>query len=505
MFLKSIAFKQSRMISLLLYKRKVNVMRKITKNIFLSYLKCKRLAGMLRSQEKSYKKELSLAEQFRMEQGLEVGQKSREIYPEGVLVEEKNSNDSIEKTKKLIDAKAPILFEATFSSNNLIAKADILVKVDNGWHLIEVKSSVNERDEQKDDLAYTTLVLMLSEIKVVKSSLLLISKDYRLGMSVGALFKEIDISKEVFGRVVIFRELCKEIDENTTESKLPKAELLQECKKCSIFNSCFDIEHPIFEIPRLSKKKFDELKLQNIFSIKNIDKEFPLTNNQLIVRNSVVSSQSIIQSNLPGLLKVVMWPAFYLDFESVATAIPLYESIAPFEVIPTQFSIHKVSKDGLVKEHFEFLADHRKDCRKDMALKLINDLAGNGSILMYSSYEKTVVNNLAKNFPEFSDELNQLIVRMLDLKDILSKGYYNPEFHGSFSIKDTLPVLVEDMSYKALNIQDGESAIAVFAFLAKGKYSDEEAIKLRDSLLHYCKQDTLAMVKIHEKLKNFVK
>ena len=94
---------------------------------------------------------------------------------------------------------------------------------------------------------------------------------------------------------------------------------------------------------------------------------------------------------------------------------------------------------------------------------------------------------------------------MTDLGAIIGKNYYHPDFHGSTSIKVTLPVLVPDMSYDQLEIADGDSAMAAFAYLALGKYKETKEIEsVKRNLLDYCKQDTLAMVKLHQRLAEYV-
>jgi hypothetical protein len=208
-----------------------------------------------------------------------------------------------------------------------------------------------------------------------------------------------------------------------------------------------------------------------------------------------------IADTLKSDIDKVVWPAHYLDFETVMTAIPLYPNIAPYTQIPSQFSIHKCSKPGSVVEHKQYLADPKKDCREELMERLINDLGQRGSVVMYSNFEKTIINSLSKLYPNFSKQLDSLLDRMVNLESIIRKNYYHPDFHGSYSIKNTLPVLVPGMSYKDLQIRDGDSAMAAFAYLALGKYKvEKERESIRDALLDYCKQDTLAMVNLHQEL-----
>ena len=74
---------------------------------------------------------------------------------------------------------------------------------------------------------------------------------------------------------------------------------------------------------------------------------------------------------------------------------------------------------------------------------------------------------------------------------------------GSYSIKYVLPALVPEFenAYKELDlIHNGGEAMEAFANLSN--ITDEELKqRYRDSLLEYCKLDTLAMVKILEKLR----
>jgi hypothetical protein len=209
----------------------------------------------------------------------------------------------------------------------------------------------------------------------------------------------------------------------------------------------------------------------------------------------------IDKEKLKDLLDEIVYPTYYLDFESTSTAIPLYENIGPYQEIVTQYSIHKFLSENDEEKHFEFLSDYTKDDRRTLAEKLLKDIGKEGSVIVYfAAAESRMLKSLAKLFPDLADDLNNIIERIVDLEKIAVETYYHPEFHGSYSIKVVLPVLVPEMSYKELEIGDGQSASVVFAELARGKYSQDEAALICEQLLKYCKQDTWAMVKIHEKL-----
>ena len=484
-------------------------MRNISKNIFLNALTCPTLGWLLRNEDiadETPQLEPTLGERFRIEQGIEIGNRARSLYPNGLLIDEARIASAVAKTEKATgDRSISTIFEGAFLTSGFAARPDILKRSGNRWHLVEVKSSVNDKEEFIDDMAYTAMVIDHSVLDISKVSLLLVSKDFRLGMNNRDLFMEVDHTVEVLLRMHDFQPWWQRVDEITSASSKPEAQLQFECRKCQLFGHCLgkDITNHVFDIPRLSQSKFDKLMEFGIICIEDISNGFPLTENQSIVRDSVQTKKLFVRNTLADELSLVLWPAYYLDFETVMTAIPLYPEIAPYTQIPTQYSVHKCTDVGDIVGHVEYLADPAKDCRLDLAESLINDLQGEGSIIVYSNFEKTVINGLARLYPHLASQLNFLIDRIVDLEAIIRKNFYHPDFHGSTSIKRTLPTLVPDMSYDALPIAEGDSAMAAFAYLALGEYEDEEVKSVKQNLLDYCKQDTLAMVRLHERLAEF--
>jgi hypothetical protein len=83
---------------------------------------------------------------------------------------------------------------------------------------------------------------------------------------------------------------------------------------------------------------------------------------------------------------------------------------------------------------------------------------------------------------------------------IIRNNFYHPGFHGSFSLKSVLPTLVPDMDYEKLAIQEGNQASFEFLRMIDPSITPEEKQKIKQELLEYCGYDTLAMVKIRDKL-----
>jgi hypothetical protein len=155
-------------------------------------------------------------------------------------------------------------------------------------------------------------------------------------------------------------------------------------------------------------------------------------------------------------------------------------------------------------EHKEFLADETGDPRLGLTQRLLEDITDEGTIFAFhQSFEIGVINGLARHFDQYTAQLRSLINRFKDLEIPFNQlMYYHPDFHGSFSIKSVLPALFPndpELDYKNLDIQSGDVAMSIFPRLQEVTDLDEKE-SIRKSLLAYCRLDTLAMVKIWEKL-----
>jgi hypothetical protein len=184
----------------------------------------------------------------------------------------------------------------------------------------------------------------------------------------------------------------------------------------------------------------------------------------------------------------------------VGPALPWFADAEPFEQIPFQYSLDRLDGPGKELIHFEYLAGNEGDWRRELCLRLLDDLGESGSIVVYSGYEKRVLNYLKRVIPGEQARLENAIERLFDLEPVVRNGYCHPEFHGKSGIKHVLPVMVPTHSYDSLGVQGGDDASAVFALMRLGRYDGTEISKHRANLLEYCGMDTMAMVKVHEAL-----
>jgi hypothetical protein len=95
----------------------------------------------------------------------------------------------------------------------------------------------------------------------------------------------------------------------------------------------------------------------------------------------------------------------------------------------------------------------------------------------------------------------------IDLALPFQKGYYwRPEMQGHYGLKYVLPAIVPEMkdAYPNLDgVHNGGDAMRMFAELG-GATNPSEIIKIKTTLLEYCKLDTYAMVMILRSLRGLV-
>jgi len=478
--------------------------RMITKEAFLTAMECTTQGWYLMRDKGGTP---TPGEQLRMEEGKEVHRRAQSLHPNGVYA------GKVARTRQLIlDSAIEVIFEAAFEVDGYAARADWIRRTQGGWIIGEIKSSLHDddgpKDEHIDDLAYTCMVLRRSGLPVRSCELVLMNREWRLGMDDPSLFIVSDITEMVVERTDEFNQTCEHTGPLLLRNSRPSPHWCFACKDCDYFeDQCVGVgvRDPIFLLPRLRENKFEELTSRGVFTIQGIPTDFKLSDNQAAVAQAVRTREPLIDQELiRSSLDELEWPVGYLDFETVKTAIPLFPGVAPHEQVVTQYSLHIQANSGTELTHVDYLADHTTVCRRELTERLLVDTNDCGSVVTYSPFEKTTIRGLAKLLPVMATDLADLESKLFDLEPVVRKGLVHPDFCGRSSIKVVLPVLAPELSYYDLDIGDGGTAVAAFAKLASGKVTEEGIRAVRGALLDYCKLDTLAMVRVLNALRSVV-
>ena len=202
---------------------------------------------------------------------------------------------------------------------------------------------------------------------------------------------------------------------------------------------------------------------------------------------------------LPGAREFVTalpYPRFYLDFETITPAIPLWPGTRPYQVLPFQWSCH-IERGAGMMEHAEFLDLSGNPPMRALAEAMISTLGDDGPVLMYTPYERQVIEGLIGMFADLTTPLEALIGRLVDLHPVTKANYYHPDMRGSWSIKAVLPTIAPDMDYAGLDgIQEGTQASQAYLEAISEDTSATRKKALEQDLLTYCRHDTEAMVRL---------
>ena len=451
------------------------------------------------------------------ETGNIVGELACELFGGGKRIKFDGSSfdEKIAQTENFIKNGEKAIYEATFCFDEILVMVDILQVVDGKLIINEVKSSTNLESVYIDDASIQHYVISSLGYEVERVNVIHINKQYIRGekLEFDKLFTVNDVTDQILSMQSDVAKNIKKLKETINDDVEPNLDIGVHCFKpyeCDGMNYCWCEQRKIpdgtsvFNIAKINKKKATELYqngIVNIADIKDID-AFN-ANQQIQIKAQINGEEFIDKAGIREFLDTLSYPLYHLDFETFQQAVPEFIGLRPYEQIPFQFSIHKDNGNGNL-EHFEFLAEPGTDPRYELALNLIKFIPQDACVLAYNmSFEKGVIRRLATNYPQISNELMAIHDNIKDLMaPFASKSYYHPKMQGSYSIKYVLPALVPgfESAYKDLNlIHHGGEAMQAYAAMACMNETQRDVYK--QALLAYCKLDTLAMVKVLEKLR----
>jgi len=442
------------------------------------------------------------------DQGRQVGEAARARYPGGVLIDLPHNAgaERVAATQAALDAGAPAVFEATFIADNTFVAIDVLEQQGDGYHLTEVKSSTSQKDEHISDVAIQARVAAACGVNITAAAVLHLNKQFR-NPDTGDLFARTDITAAV---AAFLPQVPDEIarQREMLAGPLPDVPVGLHCfepRECPFMNRCWpDTPDHIRHLAGVGPKKTAAYLARGITSIGELPAKEKLNFTQKRQLKAMAEQRIIVEPTLARELEPLIVPGRlgFLDFETIARAIPVWPGMAPWQQAAAQFSYHERQPDGSYT-HAAFLAEGPEDARPPLAAAMVRATANALRVVMYTPFEKTRIRELQVAVPELAAALAALEAKLIDLHPVVKNCVYHPDFRGSFSLKYILTPLVPELTYKDLVIVDGRVAsveIARLLFVAD-KIPRQERDRVRQDLLNYCERDTWAMVKLVERLR----
>lgn len=442
--------------------------------------------------------------QGRLAKGIHVGKVAQGLYPNGVLVDSADQRQALMTTREILNQGTYPIFEGAIQYDEVLIRADFLLPEENGFRMVEVKSTTRVKDYHLADAAIQSWVAQQSHLPLNTVEIAHIDNSfiYPGGGDYQGLFHFTDVSAQI-------ADLQSEVPgwinaaRTTLSSREPTIATGPQCDtpfKCPFLSYCAPSVETAETFPpeilpygaaiaaTLRAEGYTDLRDVPVDRLEN-------PRLQLVWRVTKIGHAEL-NPEAGRLLAALPYPRYYLDFETISFAVPVWAGTRPYMQVPFQWSCHIETTKGVIT-HCAFLADGQSDPRQPFAKSLIDAIGTTGPIFVYNApFERSRMQELAEHFPALAAALEGAIDRIVDLLPIAREYYYHPDMRGSWSIKAVLPTIAPDLAYDNLDVANGDMAQQAFAEIMQAETSPERRQQLHDALLLYCERDTLAMVRI---------
>lgn len=485
----------------------------LTKSKYLNGLQCPRYLWVACNKPDSIP-EPGLAQRHIFDQGHMVGNLAKKLFPGGTEVPTNNFMENIMTTKSLLGRRKPI-YEAGMMAERLYSRIDMLMPAGpDAWNIVEVKSSTSLKTENVDDVSFQKYCCEEGGLKIKGCFLVHINNEFVKNGEIRPeqLFTVLDISEQIAEKSEGIRDRTNKMLEIIDSKHSPRPDIGPRCRSpfdCPLMDTdCWSglPEHNVFTLVRGGETSH-RLFLQGVIDIADIPTDYELSDKQRIQYGCVTNGTPHVNAKpVKEFLSTLRYPRYFFDFETFATAIPLFDGTRPYQNIPFQYSLHVLLCRDSFTMHFGFLAEGTGDPRPELLKTLKPELGNGGSIVVYNqSFEKNVLQELGEAFPEHKNWSDGAASRLVDLLiPFRNFHYYHPSQRGSASIKHVLPTLT-GQGYGELDIGKGNEASVRYFNAVYGKVSPEERARTRTALTEYCGLDTKGMVDIVRRLEEITK
>ncbi len=453
------------------------------------------------------------ASQKNFETGHQVGEIAQQLYDpagQGTVIEPfaEGIDAALALSLTLLDTPQPI-FEAGFAAEGAMAFADVMLPVNEFWRMVEVKSSTSVKDTHREDVAVQAFVARAAGVPLTAIALAHIDNSwvYPGGGDYQGLLIENDLTEEAFGRGAEVQRWIDEAQSVVAQATAPAINIGPHCHDpyaCGFYAHCQSqapqADHPIAWLPKpLKKGLYTLIANTGITELRDVPDHL-LNDKQQRIKNATLANEAYFdQAGAAQALAAHSLPAYFLDFETIHFAVPIWAGTRPYQQIPFQFSVHRFSDTEQLTEQ-SFIDLSGRDPSEAFAKALVAACHESIPIFVYNAgFEKTRISELANRFPELAQDLLALNSRVVDLLPIARAYYYHPSQKGSWSIKAVLPALCPDpnLHYDKLDgVQDGGMAMSAFVEAIAPQTTPARKAEIEQQLLDYCKLDTYAMVRL---------
>ena len=333
----------------------------LSKSSFLKGLQCEK--GLyLYKHHYDWADELSDSTLAVFETGHNVGRLAQELFPGGCNAEiddPSKTEERVRLTKEFIDSGCKVIYEAAFLYDGVLVIADIMVRRGKKWKVYEVKSTTSVKDVHFPDAAVQYYVISNCGLDVTDVSIVYINNKYiRHGeLDVPELFSIQSVWTEVLEMQYAVEEKIKSFKKLLAKKEIPTVDIGTYCSDpyaCSFLGYCWkDVpQNSVFDIGGMQAKKKFALYGDGIVSLMDIPVDYPLNASQYLQVESYRNKTTHIDKKaVREFLDSLSYPLYFLDFETINPAVPLFDNSRPYQQITFQYSLHYMETPGSETQH----------------------------------------------------------------------------------------------------------------------------------------------------------
>lgn len=470
----------------------------VTQLNFTKFNGCSRQA-YLTARDKNYK---SLKDKYNMSSRLrDIQNDMLRSFPDGVWVYGDTKRAAAD-TLAIIEKGEEVIYNATFTTGGTSARCDVIM-LENGAYDIYAVRPTSRYTRWIDEVLFSKIVMEKAGVKTGNCYVCAIDREGGKGKTISI------INVNNIRRQKKLEERLKNILKNISSDKIPDSTLSRQCGSCPYLEDCF-AKNPdsIFSLKSIPFSKKMSLYTKGVTTVDKyalMPECTGMVKREILVRSTDEDVYS--KDEIKAFLSTLRYPLGFLDFETMEVFNPAEKFLSPMDTVITQFSYHLIEKEGAEAVHYEFIGDGVNYCEREAAAALCDCIKEDHCVLMYSDYEKVCIERLIKRLPKYKEKLKRITENLVDLeKPFSSKILVNRAMEGKSSLKKVLPALYPDcpeLDYSRMAIKNGQQAESVYARL--GKMSEKEKASAMKDLKEYCALDTLAMIKLWEKLEFYAK
>ena len=402
--------------------------------------------------------------------GDELRELARSAFPMGVLIEIEDAETAAAKTKQLIEANTPALFDATFIANGIEAKCDILIvhhnkETDEKFvDLFEIKSGTKVKHRYVHDLALQAIVLAASGFQLKSAFLLHINPKYSHTEDNEyppmELLRSANVTAKVEKQVPIVARRLKQLRLAIDKKNAPKLPMGTFCKApfpCPHNARCQKDAPalPLFELPELTRQQEIEMQKDGIKEMMGVnDEREGLSFRQRRTLACMQQKERILEPFVGEELAGCAKPLHFVAIASVTEPLPQFNDQRPWQLTPYAWAVVTHHEDGKITSN-EWACVDRSDPRAQFVKTLRRHTEIGGTILCWQSEMTRDLRALLDSVPGGKSDIRALLsIEHVNMMQLLEAGVFDPELLSYSNFQTVVGTVLNDHSGDKLKALD---------------------------------------------------